>query len=137
MMQETPDDDDALKARLAKLSSDLQAQRDIGQQQAERKAESDLSGKGLGQAMSLGFRVLSEFVAAIVVGGLLGWRLDLWLGTGPIFLIALLGLGMVVGFLNVYRLAMAPPTRDLDNRGGDGKGTLAPDNRPKDDGPKD
>ena len=132
-MQESPDDDDALRARLAKLSSDLKVQRDIGQQQAERKAESDLSGKGLGQAMSLGFRVLSEFVAAIVVGAFLGWRLDLWLGTGPLFLIVLLALGTSAGFWNVYRLAMVPPQR----RQSEAPAAPAPEGRPKDEGLKD
>ena len=56
--------------------------------------------------MSLGFRVLSEFVAATVVSALIGWRLDLWIGTTPFFLILFLGLGVAAGFWNVYRLAV-------------------------------
>jgi ATP synthase protein I len=108
MMQDGPDEADALKARLAKLTSDLQAQRD-GQKEVERRAEGDLTDKGLGPAMSLGFRVMSEFVAATVVGALIGWRLDLWLGTAPFLLILFLGLGVAAGFWNVYRLAVTPP----------------------------
>ncbi len=114
-MQDGPvEDGDELKARLAKLTSDLQAQREAGEK-VERKAAGDLTDKGLGQAMSLGFRVLSEFVAAIIVGALVGWRLDLWFGTGPFLLILLLGLGVAAGFWNVYRIAMVPP----GPRGGD------------------
>ncbi len=107
-MQDGPDEADALKARLAKLTSDLQARRE-DQKEVERKAESDLTDKGLGSAMSLGFRVMSEFVAATVVSALIGWRLDLWIGTTPLFLILFLGLGVAAGFWNVYRLAVTPP----------------------------
>ncbi len=107
-MQDGPENANELKARLAKLTSDLQTQREAGQKEADRKAEADLTDKGLGQAMSLGFRVLSEFVAAVVVGALIGWRLDLWLGTEPAFLILLMGLGVAAGFWSVYRLAVTP-----------------------------
>ncbi|WP_296706432.1 AtpZ/AtpI family protein [Rhodoblastus sp.] len=109
-MQDGPDDAEELKARLAKLRGDLQAQRDTGKE-ADRKAEADLTDKGLGQAMSLGFRVLSEFVAAIVVGALIGWQLDEWLGTSPFLLILLLGLGVAAGFWTIYRLAVLPSGR--------------------------
>ena len=108
-MRDGPDNADELKARLAKLTSDLRARREAGDKEADRKAEGDLTDKGLGQAMSLGFRVLSEFVAAIMVGALIGWRLDEWLGTGPLFLILLMGLGVAAGFWTVYRLAVTPP----------------------------
>ena len=107
-MQEGPDEADELKARLAKLRGDLQSQRD-GQKEVQRKADGDLTDKGLGQAMSLGFRVLSEFVAATVVGAVIGWQLDLWIGTAPFLLILFLGLGVAAGFWSVYRLAVTPP----------------------------
>jgi ATP synthase protein I len=107
-MREGPDEADELKARLAKLRGDLQTQRD-GQKEVQRKADGDLTDKGLGQAMSLGFRVLSEFVAATVVGAVIGWQLDLWIGTAPFLLILFLGLGVAAGFWSVYRLAVTPP----------------------------
>jgi ATP synthase protein I len=110
-MQDRPEDADELKARLAKLRADLQTQRESGQSEAERKAEADLTDKGLGQAMSLGFRVLSEFVAAIVVGAVIGWQFDKWLGTSPFLLILFLGLGVAAGFWSVYRLAVGPQGR--------------------------
>jgi len=110
-MQDRPEDADELRARLAKLANDLEAQRESGRKEADRKAEADLTDKGLGPAMSLGFRVLSEFVAAIVVGAAIGWQLDTWLGTSPFLLILFLGLGVAAGFWNVYRLAVTPPGR--------------------------
>jgi ATP synthase protein I len=106
-MREGPDEADELKARLAKLRGDLQSKRD-GQKEVQR-ADGDLTDKGLGQAMSLGFRVLSEFVAATVVGAVIGWQLDLWIGTAPFLLILFLGLGVAAGFWSVYRLAVTPP----------------------------
>jgi ATP synthase protein I len=108
-MPDGPEDADELKARLAKLTSDLRTQRESGRNEAERKAEADMADKGLGQAMSLGFRVLSEFVAAIVVGAVIGWRLDEWFGTSPGLLILFLGFGVAAGFWTIYRLAVKPP----------------------------
>jgi len=109
-MQDRPDDPEELKARLAKLTTDLQAQRDSEREQ-ERKAEADLTDKGLGRAMSLGFRVLSELVAGTVVGAVIGWQLDQWLGSSPWLLILFLGFGVAAGFWNVYRLAAPPQGR--------------------------
>ena len=102
-----PDDDDAaLRARLKDLSGALDSHR----RSAERRTEpAGLSvTNGMGQAVSLGFRVMSEFVAAVVVGGFMGWTIDRWLGSSPGFLIAFIALGTAAGFWNVYRIAMRP-----------------------------
>lgn len=104
-----PRDAEDLKARLTKLSSDLQSQRDKARTGETQRAGGDLTDKGLGQAMSLGFRVLSEFVAAIVVGALIGYQCDVWFGTNPFCLILFIGLGVAAGFWNIYRLAVHPP----------------------------
>jgi ATP synthase protein I len=111
----SPEDQENLEARLARLTADLQTQREADRKEAERKAVAESSGKNLGQAISLGFRVLTEFVGPIIVGALIGWRLDVWLHTTPFLLILWVGLGAAAGFRNVYRLA-APPRRS----GGDG-----------------
>jgi ATP synthase protein I len=99
-------DDAALRARLDQLSASLDAH---GTETGETD-EKGLVDKSLGGAMSLGFRVLSEFVAGIVVGAIIGWQLDVWFKTSPIFLILFLTLGTAAGFWNVYRIA-AKPTR--------------------------
>ena len=52
--------------------------------------------------------MLTEFVAGIGVGALLGWLLDRWLGTSPALLIGFLALGTAAGFWNVYRIAVKP-----------------------------
>ncbi len=98
------EDEKAIKARLEALSTAL----DRKQQARDESAAKDEAGQKTGRAMSLGFRVLSEFVAGIGVGAFLGWQLDMWLGTSPILLIIMLMLGTAAGFWNVYRIAAAP-----------------------------
>jgi ATP synthase protein I len=44
-----------------------------------------------------------EVVAGVALGTLLGWALDRWLGTMPLFLIVFFMLGAAAGVLNAYR----------------------------------
>ncbi len=99
----------ALRSRLDKLSADLGASKNLGAGNGEE--DPGLSANSLGSAMNLGFRVLAEFVSAAVVGALVGWQLDKWFGTSPLFLLVLLLLGTAAGFWNVYRIAVKPPGR--------------------------
>jgi ATP synthase protein I len=102
-----PRDEDGLKARLDKLSNALDAHQD--ERGASEQDRDPLQSGSLGGAMSLGFRVLSEFVAAVVVGAFIGWQLDTWLRTSPAFLLIFLLFGTAAGFWNVYRIAVKPP----------------------------
>jgi ATP synthase protein I len=101
-----PHDHDALQARLKDLSGALDTHRKAAE--TRQPTGGFTSPDGMGQAMSLGFRVMSEFVAAVVVGGFIGWAIDRWLGSSPAALIVFLGLGTAAGFWNVYRIAMQP-----------------------------
>ncbi len=105
-MASPPDDDAAMRARLKELSGALDSHRAAAS--APKTTAGSPSPNGMGQAMSLGFRVMSEFVAAVVVGGFIGWVIDRWLGTSPAALIVFLALGTAAGFWNVYRIAMLP-----------------------------
>lgn len=59
---------------------------------------------------ALAFRVSSDFIAAIFVGGVLGWGIDHFAGTTPWGLVILLLLGFAAGVLNVMRtLGMVAP----------------------------
>lgn len=49
-------------------------------------------------------RVGVELVSAIVVGLAIGWGLDTWLKTRPLFLVVFVSLGGVAGIVNVWRL---------------------------------
>ena len=86
------------------LTSDLaarirRAQGDQPEQAADQVRDREMSGWGRG------FRLASEFVAAIIVGALLGWGVDSLFGTTPWGMIILLLLGFAAGVLNVVRAA--------------------------------
>lgn len=98
--QNSESDDAALRARLSNLTSAL----DRLQQTSSETKDGDDADQSFGAATNLGLRVLVEFVTAVVVGPLIGWQIDAWFHTAPIFLIIFLILGMVAGFLNVYRI---------------------------------
>src|SRR5271168_4159341 len=98
--RDTESEDARLRSRLSKLSSALDGRQQTPSDSGD-KATTDQSSQSLGAATNLGFRVLVEFVTAIVVGPLIGWQIDAWFHTGPIFLIIFLILGMVAGLLNV------------------------------------
>lgn len=93
-MSETKDQDNSNIIRLNALNEKLEAIKsaqkpDAPDQEAEDK--------------SLGLRAGTELVAAIAAGCALGYGVDQWLGTKPFGLICLLLLGVVTGFVNVWR----------------------------------
>ncbi|MEO5365969.1 MAG: AtpZ/AtpI family protein [Magnetococcus sp. WYHC-3] len=56
---------------------------------------------GMGQALRMG----SDLVAAVIVGGGIGYGLDRWLGSSPWMTLLFFLLGAVAGFRNLYRSA--------------------------------
>ena len=75
---------DDLNERIAKAQAELDAQ---------TRPTIPETGKGLG----LGLRMASDFVAAVIVGALLGWGVDALFGWSPWALIVCLVLGFVPG----------------------------------------
>ena len=53
------------------------------------------------------------FVLAVVIGFFIGYGLDAWLGTSPVFMIVFFFAGLAAGVLNVIRTASSF-TRDQD-----------------------
>jgi ATP synthase protein I len=51
-------------------------------------------------------RLSVELAAGLVVGGVIGWGLDYWLGTSPLLLIVFFLLGATAGIYTVIRSAM-------------------------------
>jgi ATP synthase protein I len=101
---------EGLRARLDKLSNALDAQQRDARKSLGAGAGQDAPvPASMGSAMSLAFRVLSEFVAAVIVGAFIGWWIDRVAGTTPAFLVTLLLMGAAAGFWNVYRIGMKPP----------------------------
>lgn len=109
-----PDDDEALRAKLEALKGAL-AQRNAATQAAESRERADPSATG--SAMSMGLRAAGEFAASIGIGVVAGWRLDVWLGTKPAFLIVFFLIGSVAGVWNVIRLTSPKsPGKDRNSR---------------------
>jgi ATP synthase protein I len=49
--------------------------------------------------------VLSQLVGCPLGGGIVGWLLDRWFGTGPWLMLVMLFLGFAVGVWNVIRIS--------------------------------
>jgi ATP synthase protein I len=50
----------------------------------------------------------SMLTSMVVAGFLLGYALDAWVGTKPIFMLLFGGLGLVGGLIKVYKLLIHP-----------------------------
>lgn len=105
-------DTEGLRARLDKLSTALDAQAEADKASDAAKLGQDGASAGAtAKAMGLAIRILSEFVAALLVGAVIGWGIDRAAGTTPAFLVVFLLMGAAAGFWNVYRIAMTPPDK--------------------------
>lgn len=69
--------------------------------------------KGRGTAIGLAYRLSMELVVGIVVGGYIGWWLDGFFNTAPLFLLIMLILGMAAGVVNLLRTS-----REMNERMG-------------------
>jgi ATP synthase protein I len=97
---------------------------DLNKRIAEAQAKIDAKERpkymATGKGMGLGFRMASDFAAAVIVGALLGWGLDALFGWTPWALISCLLLGFVAGVRNV--VAAANKANQAANKGeGPGK----------------
>ena len=85
--------------RLAKIDRRL----DQLQTQRDEKDRPSRSALPAGMAVIMG-RVATELVAGVLVGTFIGWALDRWLDTSPLFLLVMFFLGAIAGMLNVWRV---------------------------------
>ncbi|MDM9623771.1 F0F1 ATP synthase assembly protein [Rhizobium sp. AC44/96] len=113
----TDDREEGLEERRAQLGAKLATKRiEAGKDEAD-EARAEVSRKGYAQAMKLS----SEFISAIVVGAVLGYLVDRFVGTAPWGLMILLLLGFGAGVLNVLRAAGKVSRPDPADRGRDNK----------------
>lgn len=86
----------------------ISRRRSLQEKLTEREAaEAAKAGRGPSAAAgyAIAFRLSTEFVSAIAVGGFIGYGLDWLLGTSPWLMIVFFLLGFVAGVLNVLRSA--------------------------------
>ena len=113
-MAKTPKDDEGeMRARLDALKGRLERRAAEKRQRVAAAAVPSAGGFGDGAGVALGLQAGGEFVAAIILGGAIGWGLDWLLGTRPWLLIVFFLLGTVAGVKNVIRVA-SPKGRDGD-----------------------
>src|SRR4030095_2433187 len=82
-------DDDPAARRLAEIEDRLRRARE--KRVEVRQVESPNSKLGIA------FRLVVELLAGVIVGGVIGWGLDRFLGTGPLFLIVMFMVGVAAG----------------------------------------
>ncbi len=101
--------------------SDDDLNKRIAKAQAEIDARERPKYMGTGKGMGVGFRMASDFAAAVIVGVVLGWGLDTLFGWSPWGLLACLMLGFGAGVRNVVAAA-SKANRDAAGASGDNKG---------------
>jgi ATP synthase protein I len=107
--KEPPDDEAALSARLQRLGERLEHVSRPSENVPGPRSTADAS------AYARGFRMSTELVAGVLVGALIGWLIDRWLGISPWGLIVFLLLGFAAGVLNVMRAAGIVRERHLND----------------------
>jgi ATP synthase protein I len=103
-----PDSAKGVTRDLASRIASAKRERDIEDNRASRDASPEMSG------MARGMRIGTEFIAAILVGSVIGYLIDLGLGTSPWGLLIMFLVGFAAGILNVTRVvaqmnAASPP----------------------------
>ncbi len=82
---------------------DFQTRLEIEKQKLNHKEDKNKANRGLffGNAFRLG----TELVAAVAVGTIIGFILDNWFDTKPLFILIFFFVGFAAGILNVVRTA--------------------------------
>ena len=88
--------------RLASLDRQLKA---AHRAEADRVAPKGASDAFTGKGASQGNRVLSTLIGAPLGAMLIGWLVDRWLGIAPRAMLAMLFLGIVSAFVQIWRIS--------------------------------
>lgn len=95
----TPEERKGFEDRLSKLDAKLDDVQKTRQKAAETQEDKVMRSRG----MAMGLRMSTELVAAIIVGGLIGYGLDQWFETTPWLFLVFFMLGCAAGMINVTR----------------------------------
>ena len=106
MAEDEPRQDPTLPSRDARLSS---LDERLKSAKAEEAVRTGADRKPADRNEQLGSRVLSYLIGGLGGGALIGWVLDRWFGTLPLFLLLLMFLGTAAGFRNIIRISSKRP----------------------------
>ena len=95
----SPEERAAFERRVRDLDGKLGRVREARAAEQSAGQQSRMSGRG----MSYGFRMVSELVAAVLVGGVIGYALDYVIGTGRVLFVVFLLVGFIAGIVNLLR----------------------------------
>ena len=84
--------------------SELSAKLDAARARREGPKAEDRPDNSL---LGMAWKLSTELLASVLVGFLLGYGVDAFLGTGPWGVLVGLGLGIAAGFMSVFRTAAA------------------------------
>lgn len=76
----------------------------------------------IGRLMWLAFNIVSDLIAGVICGFGIGYGLDKWLNTRPVFIAVFLILGCAAGVLNVVRFLRLYEERENEKYTADLKG---------------
>lgn len=89
-------EDDTAKKRLS----------EIGERVKEARSKQEIPRQAAPPSqLGIAFRLVSDLLAAVLVGGGLGWAFDWFFGTSPILLIVMFLVGVATGIRNLMRTA--------------------------------
>ena len=85
------------------IPEDFKTRLKIAKKKMKKQIENDSENRGsfMGSAFKLG----TELVAAVAVGTIIGFILDNWFDTKPLFILIFFFVGFAAGILNVVRTA--------------------------------
>lgn len=90
----TPDDD----PKLRKLDAELK--------EARQEYEKDYNPKTPEKVKNMGTHAGIELIGAIIGGGLIGYGVDYYFETAPIFFFVFILLGIITGFYSILKISM-------------------------------
>lgn len=76
---------------------------ELEQKIARLKSADDAQNKPVAGTPSLATKIITDLVAGLFVGAVIGYFLDEALNSSPLFLLIFLIIGMAAGFMNIYR----------------------------------
>ncbi|WP_052715594.1 AtpZ/AtpI family protein [Devosia chinhatensis] len=93
-----PDKAQGVTRDLASRIASAKRERDRQANRASEEASTDMNG------LARGMRMGTEFMAAVLVGAVVGYLIDLGLGTSPWGLLIMVLMGFAAGTMNVIRV---------------------------------